>query len=270
MTKLFNRKPVQDEDLATDVTGNPDQPWHPNEAEHQKEDKLLPGDLLTEIYKRGRTEYDDRHGDMRSQRDTAIKGFFSALGVAALAIGGCIYLGSLSKVEVVTLERDKNLDVVAVRTVGGKAYGDKAYISADIKRWITNARTVYTDANALKNNIKSVYTMIASGSPAFEVVGEFYRKDDPFEKAKKFTTEVVPDFAIPNGDGLPDSEGRITWRTEWQEKISDRNGILIRTEKWTASITFLLVDPDSAQQVFSNPSGIYITNIAWSRKDITG
>lgn len=263
MTKLFNRTPQRDEDLTSDVAAHAEL-----ESDHDKVDDraLLPGDLLTEIYKRGKQEWDDRWGDAISQRDSWKKYAVGSLIVLAISVAGNVWQGTQSKIEIVPIERDKNLDVVGVRTVGAKPVGDVAYIAADLKRWIRNVRTVYADANALKKGIVDAYRMVSKNSPANLKLNEIFLKEDVFERAKRETVFVTPMSAIPNSDNTPDSEGRITWRLEWQEQVNGRDGALIRSELWTATVTFLLNDPENREQVEENPTGIYITHINWSRK----
>jgi type IV secretion system protein VirB5 len=267
MTKLFNRHPEIpeiNEDLSTEVN---DPANVVRDLGAMGKERLLPrGDNPTEVYLRGRQEWDDRLGDIASQRDSWKKIAFAAVGGIFLLSGGCVYLGSLSKVVVVPVERDQNLDVVAVRTVGTRPVADPAYVAADLKRWIRNVRTVYTDTNALRKGIIDGYMMISNGSPANQLLDDFYNKEDAFERAKKQTVKITPLSAIPNSDNTPDGEGRVTWRLEWQEDVSKRDGTLFSSDVWVATVTFIINDPTTSEQVEANPTGIYITNINWSKK----
>jgi type IV secretory pathway TrbF-like protein len=241
MNKMFRRS-EKDEDLA-----------------------LPPGDPLTEIYKRGRQEWDERVGDAVARERTWKRMFALCFLGATVSVAGNIYQGTQSKVVPFVVVRDSLGDVVAVRSVERAENPDQAQVAADLKRWIRNVRTVYTDVKALRAFILDAYAMTAKRSAANQALGEYYRAVDPFERARKETAAVSNQSALPISDG--DNEGRRTWRLEWTEIVSARDGTVISHEQWQATVTFVVTPPRSAAEVQSNPAGIYVVNYSWTKRN---
>jgi type IV secretion system protein TrbF len=225
---------------------------------------LLPGDPLTEIYRRGRQEWDERMGDAIARERSWKAMFVFSLLVAAGSIAGNVYQGSQSKIAPFVVVRDSLGDVVAVRAVEQAEHPDPAHIAADLKRWVRNVRTVYTDVKALRSVILEAYAMTAKQSAANETLGQHYREADPFERAKKETVAISNQFALPVSDG--DHEGRQTWRTEWIETTTARDGTVISRDQWQATITFVITLPSTAAEVQSNPAGLYVVNYSWTKR----
>ena len=228
------------------------------------EDKLLPGDPLTASYLNGRREWDERVGDAVSRERGWKVGFFSMLGVLALSVSGNVYQGTQSKVVPYVVERDRNGDVVAVRAADVAAAPDPAHVKAALAGWISGAREVFVDVNALRRSINKTYALTSREGPAIQQLNDMYRTNDFFERAKR---EVV---SISNVTALPvsakDNEGRETWRMEWQENVLARDGTPIRTELWTATVTFVVTPPDTAEKVMLNPDGIFVISFSWSAR----
>src|SRR3954468_10285158 len=217
---------------------------------------LEPGDPLTEIYKRGRQEWDERVGDAIAREHSWKLGFFAVLSVLALSVAGNVYQGTQSKITPFVVLRDTLGDVVAVRPADQGESPDQAQIAADLKRWVRNVRTVYTDTKALKAIIFEAYAMTGQKSAANTTLGEYYRTNDPFDRAKRQTVAVSNQSALPVSDA--DNEGRRTWRLEWVETVSARDGTMIANEQWQATVTFVVTPPRTASEVQSNPDGVFI------------
>ncbi|QQP93227.1 hypothetical protein IGS68_29340 (plasmid) [Skermanella sp. TT6] len=225
---------------------------------------LASGDPLTEIYKRGRQEWDERIGDAIARERTWKRMFVLTLLVGSASMLGNVYQGIQSKVVPFVVVRDGLGDVVAVRSVEKAENPDHAQVAADLKRWVRNVRTVYTDVKALKALILDAYAMTAKQSAAAQALGEMYRAADPFERARKETVAVSNQSALPVSDG--DQEGRKTWRLEWTETVSARDGTVISHEPWQATVTFVVTPPRTASEVQSNPAGIYVVNYSWTKR----
>jgi type IV secretion system protein TrbF len=228
------------------------------------EGELPPGDPITATYLNGRREWDERIGDALSRERTWRRSFFWTLLVLGGSVAGNVYQGTQSKIVPYTVERDRNGDVVAVRAADVARKPDPAHIKAAISKWLKGNRTVYTDVNALKDGINDAYSKTAQNSAAYNQLNEHYRTEDPFERAKRETVSVQNLTALPIT--TPDAEGRQTWRMEWQEIVIGRDGTLIRNAPWTATVTFTVTPPNTAEQVMLNPDGIFVTEYSWTAR----
>lgn len=239
--------------------------WRPRQKDMQSvEEKLPPGDPLTAAYLNGRREWDERVGDAVAREHGWKIAFFSMLVVLAGSVTGNVYQGTQSKIVPYVVERDRNADVVAVRAADRATAPDEAHIKAALARWLTNNRTIYTDVNALKKAINEAYALTASGSAAFTQLSLHYQQNDPFERAKRSTVAVSNLTGMPLSE--PDVEGRTTWRLEWIETETGRDGTPIRREPWNAIITFKVTLPSTAEEVVKNPDGIFVVNYSWTAR----
>lgn len=239
--------------------------WKPRQTDVVVlEDKLLPGDPLTASYLNGRREWDERVGDAVAREASWKKGFFTVLGVLALSVSGNVYQGTQSKIVPYVVERDRNGDVVAVRAADVAAAPDPAHIKSALAQWMGGAREVFVDVNALTKSIKKTYALTSGSGPAIQQLNDMYRSNDFFERAKKEVVSIANVTALPVS--AKDNEGRETWRMEWQETTLGRDGTMIRSEPWTATITFVVTPPNTAEQVMLNPDGIFVISFSWSAR----
>ena len=240
-------------------------PWKPRQADMAVvEDRLAPGDPLTASYLNGRREWDERLGDAIAREHGWKIAFHAILAVLAGSVAGNVYQGTQARIIPYVVERDRNADVVAVRAADVARSPDQAHIKAALSRWLRNNRTVYTDVNALKNAINDAFAKTGEGTAAYTQLSEYYRADDPFERARRETASVANLTALPISE--PDPEGRQTWRLEWLETVTGRDGSLIRNEPWTATVTFVVTPPDTAEKVMLNPDGIFVTSYSWTAR----
>ncbi len=239
--------------------------WKPTRQDmNLVEGDLLPGDPITATYLNGRREWDERIGDALSRERRWMKSFFWTLLVLGGSVAGNVYQGTQSKIVPYVVERDRNADVVAVRAADIAKKPDPGHVKAALSEWIRGIRTVYTDVNALKNAINDAFAKTGEGSAAHTQLSEHYRAEDPFERARRETASVANLTALPISE--PDPEGRQTWRLEWLETVTGRDGSLIRNEPWTATVTFVVTPPDTAEKVMLNPDGIFVTSYSWTTR----
>ena len=80
----------------------------------------------------------------------------------------------------------------------------------------------------------------------------------PFSDLARETGEAEPFGAADR----PDVHGHF----EWRETVIGRDGTLIRNEPWTATVTFVVTPPSTAEQVMLNPDGIFVTAYSWEAR----
>ncbi|MBX8827926.1 VirB8/TrbF family protein, partial [Ochrobactrum sp. SFR4] len=56
-----------------------------------------------------------------------------------------------------------------------------------------------------------------------------------------------------------------SFRVAWTERHYE-NGQLSSTQRWTAILTIVVQPPRNAERLKSNPLGIYVNAISWSRE----
>ena len=88
-------------------------------------------------------------------------------------------------------------------------------------------------------------------------LNDYARSNDPFTKVGKQQVAVEVSSVIR---ASPDS-----FRVAWVERRYE-NGQLSTTERWTAILTIVIQPPRDAERLKSNPLGIYVNAISWSRE----
>jgi type IV secretion system protein VirB5 len=149
-------------------------------------------------------------------------------------------------------------DTLAVAAASRAPSPDTRVIKASLARWVTDVRTVYIDGTALRQNIVDGYSMVASGSPAAQALNAYFHQHNPFERAKNEVVSLQVEPPMPVTDH--------TWRLEWQETLTPRQGGTPITQNWAATVTFALTPPTTEKGIIANPAGIFITQFNWAQR----
>jgi type IV secretory pathway TrbF-like protein len=226
---------------------------------------LPPGETPTDHTRLGRQEWNDRLGDAVNRVRVANLMAFAALGVAALAVFG-YYRKQEHFLPPIVVVKDRLGDVVATVRPSYGVPPDDAAIAADLKRWVWNARSIFTDANALKAGILAAYGPLRAGSQAVEQLNRFYTaepKDEPFARAQHESVIISDETALPVD--AASNGGLRTFRIEWKEDTIGRDGASLGSKAWEANITFEW-QPPKEDEVSKAPDGIWITSFRWTQR----
>ena len=100
-----------------------------------------------------------------------------SLLIALAAVGGAIYIGSLSKFVPYVVEVDKLGETAAVGRADTTRAPDDRIVRTQLASFIKNARTVTTDVAIQKDNILSVYNMLNPKDGATKKIDEYFNND---------------------------------------------------------------------------------------------
>ncbi len=207
-------------------------------------------------YLSGRREWSERYADhiktANAWRVTAILSMATAL-VAVVGLG---VVSSQAKQIPYIVQVDKLGTVLPVARADQAARADSTIIRSTLANWISNTRTVYADAAAEQRNIYAAYSLLDQNTPAFQVVNDHMRDNDPFKRAQRETVSVEVQSVLPVGGD--------TWRVEWRETIRGRDGQIARQEQWSGVVTTKISPPTDEATILVNPLGIYINAVSWS------
>jgi len=124
-----------------------------------------------------------------------------------------------------------------------------------LARFIEQVRSIPSDPIIVRQNWLRAYEWTKDrGAPA---LNDYARANDPFTKVGKQQISVEVSSVIR---ASPDSF-RIAWTEQHYE-----DGKLASTERWTAILTIVLQPPRDVDRLKSNPLGIYVNAISWSRE----
>lgn len=221
------------------------------------EAKQAEGDSAN-VYLNARREWNERYGSYiareRAWRLTAIL----ALSCAVISVAGVVFLASQNRLVPYVIAVDKLGSAVAVRRADAATSPDERVIRAQLARWIQNVRSVYTDAGAERTVIQEAYGMVNQHGPAYNALNDFFKANQPFERAKAQTVGVEVQSVLPIAGN--------TWRVEWIESIRGRDGSLVSKNAQQASITVSINPPKDEATILLNPMGIYVDSYSWSQR----
>ena len=208
-------------------------------------------------YLDGRREWLERYGSYitraRNWRVVAL----SCLLVAAISVVGVVALAMQVRVVPYVVEVDGRARAVGVYPAERLDAGTPALWRAAVARWVEDWRTVSADAALQRAAIDRVYAHLSRGSAGTVAVSGWYRDNSPFERATQETVVVEVEQVLQlEGD---------TWRVEWTETPRARSGEAGESGRVTATMT-LARGPVDENAILSNPLGLYIAGIDWSRE----
>jgi type IV secretion system protein VirB5 len=124
-----------------------------------------------------------------------------------------------------------------------------------LARFIEQVRSIPADPIIVRQNWLRAYEWTTDQGAA--ALNDYARANDPFAKVGKQQVSVDVSSVIR---ASPDS-----FRVAWTEQHYE-DGKLASTERWTAILTIVLQPPRDADRLKSNPLGIYVNAISWSRE----
>jgi type IV secretion system protein TrbF len=208
-------------------------------------------------YLAARKEWDERYGGLikRAQhwRAAALLALLVALAEAVVIVG----IATRPKTVPYVVAVDSLGRVVASGAVERSSPVDQRMKVAALTRWIQDLRCVTSDGLAQRGAIDRVYAMVGSGTAAQTVVTEFYRANQPFERANKETVQVEVNTVLPTTEH--------TYEVDWTETARDSGGGLISVARWKAVLTVAVNPPADETVLQVNPFGLFVMNVSWSK-----
>ncbi|KIC55877.1 MULTISPECIES: conjugal transfer protein TrbF [Brevundimonas] len=209
-------------------------------------------------YLNGRREWTERYADHIKGKRAWMLTALGSMAVAAIACGGLGAVAAQQKTVPYIVQVDKLGAVLPVARADQASRPDQRVIRAQLADWITKIRTVSVDASAQMKNVYGAYALIDQNGPAFQVVNDHMKENDPFKRAQKETVDVEVNSVLP--------VGADTWRVEWTETTRGRDGQVAQSVQWQAVLNTKIVPPASEEAIFVNPLGIFVNAVSWSRR----
>jgi len=208
-------------------------------------------------YLAARKEWDERYGSLikRAQnwRLAAMLALLVAFAEAVVILG----IATRPRTVPYVVAVDSLGRVVASGAVERSSPVDQRLRETSLSRWIQDLRGVTSDGLAQRRAIDHVYAMIGSGTAAQTLVTEFYRANQPFDRANRETVQVDVNTILPTTEQ--------TYEIDWTETARDPSGGVVSVGMWKAILT-IAVNPPSDETVLQlNPFGIYVMNVNWSK-----
>jgi type IV secretory pathway TrbF-like protein len=128
-------------------------------------------------------------------------------------------------------------------------------VMAELRDFIEAVRSVTVDPEYQTRLIQKHVKPFLEGGLGTQYIDDYYKSNNPFDDAAK-GTEITVDVDEP----LPESQS--TYELHWYETTKTSSGVLVGKTEWKGIATVDLHKVD-ADQILTNPLGIYIKNISW-------
>ncbi|MFS2012858.1 conjugal transfer protein TrbF [Azospirillum sp. CT11-132] len=210
-------------------------------------------------YLSARREWNERYGSYIARANAWRLTALSSLAIAALAVGGVVWIGSQNRLVPYVVETNKLGDAVGVRRADQIYVPNERVIRAQLARWVSNIRSVYVDAAAERALIDEAFAMLNKRGAAYPQILEHFRANDPFKRAESETVTVEVQSVLPISQD--------TWRVEWRESVMNRDGSVKQLPvSWQATVTISIAPPATEQAILMNPMGVYVNSYSWSQR----
>lgn len=211
-------------------------------------------------YLDARREWNERYGSYVSMARFARNVAYITTLIALTATAGLIWLAGQKEVKPYVVEINGTGEIQNVLPVGkiDQKIKDRI-VKAQLSSFVEKYRDVVLDAQIQRGNIMDVYRYLQRNTPAFTKITEFYKKNDPFERAKKETVFVEITRIMPLKNNA--------WQIEWRETVMERKtGQVLKTDNYKAIAYITISPPTDEAAIIKNPLGIIISDLNWSKE----
>lgn len=206
-------------------------------------------------YQRAAQVWDERIGSARIQaRNWRLMAFSSILLSAGLAASS-VWQSMQSRVTPYVVEVDRFGAVQAVAPAIQDYQPADQEIAWHLARFIEHVRGVSIDAVLVRKNWLEAYDFVTDKAAVF--LNDYARARDPFANIGTRSISIQVTSVVRASDS--------SFQVKWVETAYERGG-LASIERWTALLTLVIEPPRTADKLRSNPLGIYINGLAWSRE----
>ncbi len=199
--------------------------------------------------------WDERLGASRVQARNWRLMAFGCLGLALLMAAGLVWRSSQSLVTPYVVEVDSTGQV---RTVGEAASAYQpadAQIAHHLARFIGQVRALPIDPVVVRQNWLQAYQYTTDRGAA--TLNEYARSNDPSARVGKESVTVEVTSVVRASED--------SFQMRWDERRYV-NGAAAGLERWTAVLSVVLQPPRTEEKLRSNPLGIYVNGLSWSRE----
>jgi type IV secretion system protein VirB5 len=206
-------------------------------------------------YQKAAQVWDERIGSARVQ---ARNWRLMALGCLALSAGlsaALTWQSTRSSVVPYVVEVDNLGAAQAVAPALAVYRPTDPQIAWHLARFVEHVRQVPADPIVLRQNWLRAYDFATDRGAV--ALNDHARVNDPFAQVGDTQISIEVSSVIRASD--------TSFRVAWIERRYE-NGQLATTERWTAILTVVIQPPRDAERLRTNPLGVYVHAINWSRE----
>lgn len=213
-------------------------------------------------YLDARREWNERYGTYIKERDTWRMVAIVSLCAVVISVFWIGYIGSQNKMVPYMVEVDKLGRAVASGPIQQAAMPNELVVKSQLARFISNLRSVTSDAKVQKSWLFEAYAMVNQADPAAGLIAQYYGggqgPNSPFVRAQSELVEVEISTVL--------MQTAESWEVEWLETTRNRKGELISKVPMRALMQTYIAKPDTLKGIYENPAGVYVKQFSWSKQ----
>ena len=206
-------------------------------------------------YQKAAQVWDERMGSARMQARNWRLMAFCCLALSVGLAGALAWQSTQGTIVPYVVEVDELGQAQAVAPATADYRPTDPQIAFHLARFIENVRQVPADPIVLRQNWLRAYDFTTDRGAL--ALNDYARVNDPFARISETQVSVEVSSVIRASDN--------SFRVAWIERRY-QNGQLAATERWTAILTIAVQPPRDAEGLRSNPLGIFVHAINWSRE----
>lgn len=206
-------------------------------------------------YQKAAQAWDERMGAARVQARNWRLMAFCCLALSGGLAGALAWQSTQGTIVPYVVEVDELGQAQAVAPATADYRPTDPQIAFHLARFIENVRQVPADPIVLRQSWLRAYDFTTDRGAL--ALNDYARINDPFARVGDTQVSVEVSSVIRASDN--------SFRIAWIERRY-QNGQLAATERWTAILTITVQPPRDAEGLRSNPLGIFVHAINWSRE----
>lgn len=206
-------------------------------------------------YQKAAQAWDERIGSARVQARNWRLMAFCCLALSGGLAGALAWQSTQGTIVPYVVEVDELGQAQAVAPATADYRPTDPQIAFHLARFIENVRQVPADPIVLRQSWLRAYDFTTDRGAV--ALNDYARVNDPFARVGDTQVSVEVSSVIRASDN--------SFRIAWIERRY-QNGQLAATERWTAILTIAVQPPRDAEGLRSNPLGIFVHAINWSRE----
>ena len=206
-------------------------------------------------YQKAAQAWDERMGAARVQARNWRLMAFCCLALSGGLAGALAWQSTQGTIVPYVVEVDELGQAQAVAPATADYRPTDPQIAFHLARFIENVRQVPADPIVLRQSWLRAYDFTTDRGAL--ALNDYARINDPFARVGDTQVSVEVSSVIRASDN--------SFRIAWIERRY-QNGQLAATERWTAILTIAVQPPRDAEGLRSNPLGIFVHAINWSRE----
>lgn len=216
-------------------------------------------------YQAARREWLERYGDYIAQARNWRLIAVGSLLIAGMFGAGMVYEAQRVKVVPYVIAMDKLGESVRLAQAVQAGAVDQPVVTHIVANFVTRTRERISDPNAENEAFRGAYNYVTADGQ--QALNAYFADHSPLQaignpNLRGRTVEIVS--CLPMGQPVA---GRGTYQVQWTERDINPQGIQTKEQHWTGLIQYV-VDKSlakTAQDVLSNPFGVYITGFQWQQ-----